>query len=150
MSRLLCCASAGSVFQPAGGVLFQGDEGSQDGDHEATVRDELQCLPLSSLIKRASDDGVDPQKLADAMDSNNPKAAHIELIVARASVDSRHLRHELVEPPVQPVGQAREQRAAAAHDDAGPQLAPRVRVARADALGDHLWQTHHLGHLVRV
>ena len=95
MSRLLCCASAGSVSQPAGGVLFQDDEGSQDGDHEATVRDELQCLPLSSLIKRASDDGVDPHKLADAMDSNNPKAAHIELIVARASVDSRHLRHEL-------------------------------------------------------
>mmetsp|Transcript_49286 Transcript_49286/g.163220 ORF Transcript_49286/g.163220 Transcript_49286/m.163220 type:complete len:400 (-) Transcript_49286:237-1436(-) len=52
----------------------------------------------------------------------------------------RGLRHDLAEPRLQPVGEAREQRAAAAHDDPAPQLAAHVGVARADAVGHHLGQ----------
>eukprot|EP00962_Isochrysis_galbana_P053354 scaffold24783_cov105-Isochrysis_galbana.AAC.1 len=46
----------------------------------------------------------------------------------------RHLRHHLAKPCGQPVGQTRQQRAAAAHHDAPPQLTPHIRVACPNAV----------------
>jgi hypothetical protein len=47
------------------------------------LRDELSCLKLKVLRKRASDEGISEDEVEDAIDSDEPKAALIDLLVER-------------------------------------------------------------------
>ena len=54
----------------------------------AAIRDELATLKPSALKKRAEQEGIDAVKIKEAKDSDSPKEALIELIVAASVPDS--------------------------------------------------------------
>ena len=63
------------------------EHGSGAVDAEA-LRQELGAMRTMALHRRAVSEGVDAEKLEDAMDSDNPKAAVIELLVELAGAES--------------------------------------------------------------
>jgi len=62
--------------------------GTDEAARTAALRDELATLKPSALRKRAAQDGIDAVKIKEAKDSDSPKDALIELIVAASVTDS--------------------------------------------------------------
>eukprot|EP01048_Picozoa_sp_COSAG05_P026351 COSAG05_NODE_7146_length_850_cov_1.210386_2_plen_219_part_01 len=69
------------------GLVLERHRPDGTGEDEAamhrSVRTELQTMRVAALHKRAVSDNVEPASIEDAMDSDNVKAALVELIVAQ-------------------------------------------------------------------
>eukprot|EP01048_Picozoa_sp_COSAG05_P023206 COSAG05_NODE_4929_length_1323_cov_2.189542_1_plen_164_part_00 len=83
-------AKAAAKVEEDGTSVDAEPSGEGEAEDEATValRAELEPLRLSALQKRAAAEGVDEEKLDDALDGNNVKAAVIGLILAAVAASN--------------------------------------------------------------
>ena len=70
----------------ATGMAVQVDEASAQQAELAELRQELDSLRVMQLQKRALAAGVEEGAVEDAMDSGQPKAALVELVLTKAAV----------------------------------------------------------------
>jgi hypothetical protein len=82
-ARRFCCSTSAAndvLVAPAAEQIPEGVP-----PREVGLRNELAALKPSALRKRAVEDGVEPTKIQEAKDSDAPKDALIELIIAAAA-----------------------------------------------------------------
>ena len=59
------------------------DDPTAPSDAQVTLRTQLQNLRLKQLRRRAGAEGLDEDSIDDALDSDNPKASLIDLVIDR-------------------------------------------------------------------
>ena len=99
--RRLCCVAPTSVVDPFAALEECGDDVGDGGE-----RTGLESHRVSALAAQARAEGVDDIKVDEALDSNNPKAALISLIlsVRRAARSADAARSQALETQLKELG----------------------------------------------